>query len=69
MRTFSLVLSSFCLCQRLDFLQKKNNPNWIYIAIDSTKQKWGDWVQPEWLRYFGLDFGDVNNNGKTDIVS
>lgn len=51
------------------YSQKQNNPNRIYIAIDSTKQKWGDWGQPEWLRYFGLDFGDVNNDGKTDIVS
>ena len=42
---------------------------WEYSAIDSTKQKWGDWNEPEWLRYFGLDAGDVNHDGLLDIVS
>ncbi len=42
---------------------------WEYIQIDSTKQKWGDWAQPEWLRYFGLDAGDVNRDGCVDILS
>ncbi len=42
---------------------------WQYIAIDSTKQKWGDWDDPDWLRYFGLDFGDVNRDGCLDIIS
>lgn len=40
-----------------------------YMAVDSTKQKWGDWDEPEWLRYFGLDAGDVNHDGLLDIVS
>ncbi len=40
-----------------------------YTPLDSTKQKWGDWNEPEWLRYFGLDAGDVNNDGLLDIVS
>lgn len=44
-------------------------PQWDYMAIDSTKQKWGDWNEPEWLRYFGLDAGDVNHDGLLDIVS
>lgn len=42
---------------------------WDYMVIDSTKQKWGDWNQPEWLRYFGLDAGDINHDGLLDIVS
>ncbi|WP_289644528.1 FG-GAP repeat domain-containing protein [Maribacter aestuarii] len=42
---------------------------WKYIEIDSTKQMWGDWDQPDWLRYFGLDSGDVNNDGNMDIIS
>ena len=45
------------------------SPSWKYIAIDSTKQKWGDWDEPEWLRYFGLDFGDVDRDGCLDVVS
>ncbi|MBX2815943.1 MAG: VCBS repeat-containing protein, partial [Saprospiraceae bacterium] len=42
---------------------------WKYIQIDSTKQKWGDWAEPNWLRYFGLDAGDVDRDGCIDIVS
>lgn len=44
-------------------------PQWEYSAVDSAKQKWGDWNEPEWLRYFGLDAGDVNHDGLLDIVS
>ena len=40
-----------------------------YIQIDSSKQKWGDWADPEWLRYFGLDAGDIDRDGNLDIVS
>src|SRR5690554_3775675 len=43
--------------------------NWTYIQIDSTRAKWGDWNQPEWLRYFGLDMKDVTGNGYKDIVA
>ena len=43
--------------------------SFTYLPIDSTKQKWGDWDEPEWLRYFGLDAGDVNRDGLQDILS
>ena len=42
---------------------------WSYIQIDSTKSKWGDYAQPAWLRYFGLDMGDLNGDGFKDILS
>lgn len=42
---------------------------WTYIQIDDDRGKWGDWNEPEWLRYFGLDFQDINNDGFVDIVS
>jgi hypothetical protein len=42
---------------------------WTYLPIDSSKQKWGDWAEPQWLRYFGLDFGDVDRDGLMDVVS
>lgn len=43
--------------------------NWEYIAIDSTKKMWGDFDEPGWLRYFGVDYGDVNEDGYIDIIS
>jgi len=42
---------------------------WTYIQVDSTRAKWGDFAEPEWLRYFGLDFADVNFDGEIDIIS
>ena len=43
--------------------------NWTYIQIDSEKAKWGDFDQPNWLRYFGVDMGDLNNDGLKDILT
>lgn len=63
-----IVLSALvCFCvnaQDHDILE-----GWTYIEIDSNKQMWGDWNEPEWLRYFGLDAGDVDRDGNNDIVS
>ncbi len=42
---------------------------WSYIEVDSTRQKWGDWEKPYWLRYFGFDAKDITNDGFKDIVS
>ena len=43
--------------------------NWTYIEIDSLKSKWGDFGTPNWLRYFGLDMGDINGDGLKDILT
>ena len=43
--------------------------SWQYIQIDDQKAKWGDWDDPSWLRYFGLDMGDVNGDQYLDVVS
>ena len=59
-----LVVTSSFDCQG-----QQNDLQWQYIPIDSTKQKWGDWDNPEWLRYFGADAGDINRDGLMDIVS
>lgn len=42
---------------------------WTYLNIDDQRQKWGDFDSPDWLRYFGLDFADVTQDGYKDIVS
>jgi hypothetical protein len=42
---------------------------WHYIQADSARQKWGDWAEPDWLRYFGLDLKDINRDGYKDIVA
>jgi hypothetical protein len=42
---------------------------WTYIQVDDSRAKWGDWSDPEWLRYFGLDFRDINQDQAVDIVS
>ncbi len=43
--------------------------NWTYVEIDREKTKWGDYDDPVWLRYFGLDMGDVNHDGMKDVVT
>ena len=42
---------------------------WAYIQIDSSKAMWGEFEEPEWLRYFGLAAGDLNGDGLLDIVT
>lgn len=42
---------------------------WTYIQIDNERGKWGDWGEPEWLRYFGLDMADANRDGLKDILA
>ncbi len=66
--TAVLLLLCFGLSQTA-LAQASDKYDFTYIPIDSTKQKWGDWDEPEWLRYFGLDFGDVNRDGNLDVVS
>ena len=39
------------------------------IRIDSTQVKWGDYAKPEWLRYFGVDAADINNDGYLDVLA
>lgn len=46
-----------------------SSDHWNYIQVDDSRQKWGDWEDPEWVRYLGLDMMDVNHDGYEDIVS
>ncbi len=42
---------------------------WTYIQVDSIRGKWGDFAQPDWLKYFGLSAFDVNGDRYLDIIS
>lgn len=39
------------------------------IVIDSNNVKWGDYAEPAWLRYFGVDAGDINGDGFLDLLT
>ncbi len=58
---FLLSLTYASVCQSVS--------SWHYIEIDSNKGKWGDWSEPSWLRYFGLDMGDIDGDKDLDILS
>ncbi|PHN04924.1 FG-GAP repeat domain-containing protein [Flavilitoribacter nigricans] len=64
--TLSLLL---LLSSVFVFSQSAIVNDWQYIQIDNRKGKWGDEGQPNWLRYFGLDMGDVNSDGYRDVLS
>ena len=42
---------------------------WRHILVDDQRAKWGDFDQPEWLRYFGLAVGDLTGDSLSDIAS
>jgi hypothetical protein len=42
---------------------------WQYIQVDNQRGKWGDWEEPGWMKYFGLDMMDVTGDGYKDIVA
>jgi hypothetical protein len=42
---------------------------WTYIQVDNQRGKWGDWDEPDWLRYFGLAMTDVTGDGYKDIIA
>ncbi|MEM7514032.1 MAG: VCBS repeat-containing protein [Bacteroidota bacterium] len=45
------------------------HPSWQYIEVDDAKGKWGDTKEPSWLRYFGLDMGNINGDDQLDILT
>ncbi len=43
--------------------------DWTYIEVDNKRGKWGDWDEPNWLKYFGLAMADVTGDGYKDIIA
>jgi hypothetical protein len=70
MKRISLLIFSLLLLKNIVKSQTVLPTNkWKYIAVDTTRTKWGDYAQPEWLRYFGTDAKDINADGYKDIVA
>lgn len=65
----SVIIIAFLTAIQTGFSQNLMIDEWEYIQVDQNKAKWGDFAEPEWLRYFGLDMGDVNRDGYLDILS
>ena len=67
-KSIALIGLFAIICENA-FAQKLPIDNWKYIEVDKSRQKWGDFDQPDWLRYFGLDARDINKDGYLDLVS
>jgi len=53
----------------LAFQVSQAQATFTYKEIDNSRSKYGDYDPPTWMRYFGLDAADVNQDGYQDIVS
>ena len=42
---------------------------WTCITVDDKRAKFGDFDQPDYLRYFGIASGDFTGSGLKDTVS
>jgi hypothetical protein len=78
MKMFYLLIVTFMFGKGLtepDSLKVIKSPEklsidkWTYIEVDNSRGKWGDFDKPDWMRYFGLDASDINNDGYLDIIS
>jgi hypothetical protein len=69
MKRVFLQILIIWLTTNLAWSQKLPLDKWKYIEADNNRGKWGDWSEPEWLRYFGLDIMDLNKDGYKDIIS
>ena len=65
----SLALASLLSVGGWGLFAQRGYSGWTHIEVDSQKTKWGDYDEPEWLRYFGLDMGDLNGDRNLDIVT
>lgn len=64
-----LLFACFTLAITTATAQKGPVTEWSYVLLDDQKGKWGDEAEPAWLRYFGLDVGDIDGDDDLDVVS
>jgi len=67
-----LVICAVVFCFAVSVLagdRRLSLDRWTYIEVDDNRGKWGDWDEPNWLRYFGLAMADVTGDGCKDIVA
>jgi hypothetical protein len=66
----SLIIAIItCFIINTSLCQKIAVDKWKYIQVDNDRAKWGDFDKPDWLRYYGTDARDINNDGYKDIVA
>ena len=68
-RTLPLAALIFLFAITSELSAQPKLKSWTYIEVDSTKTKWGNYSEPTWLNYFGLDAGDINSDGYKDILT
>ncbi len=68
-RLLSIVLAFMVNANALQAADTLGMDKWTYIHVDDDRGKWGDFDDPNWLKYFGLWMTDITGDGYRDIVS
>ena len=68
-RVFFLLTIIIPLFTRISAAQSLYVDQWTYIQVDDNKAKWGDFAEPQWLRYFGVDMGNLDGDRDKDILT
>lgn len=61
----TIIISLMCYTLQAQYLSSQ----WEYINIDDNRDKWGDYNEPKFLRYFGVDMLDVTGDGYAEIIA
>jgi len=69
MKKDHLLTLLVCFLQTFVLSSTERTRDWTYIELDHARQKWGDFEDPEWLRYMGIDVADVDADGDLDLLA